>query len=89
MGLFRITGTSTIVKKLRKLYNQSGLTGEYPVLADIEEFRPPDAAGLLKMFFHDLPDPLLPYSYFDIFRKIQSKYCKPLLFGFGGILDKC
>lgn len=40
----------------------------------MEEFRPNDAAGLLKMFFHDLPEPLIPYRMFHGFLSSQVDY---------------
>ena len=40
----------------------------------MEEFRPNDAAGLLKMFFHDLPEPLIPFSMFNDFLGSQVNY---------------
>ena len=74
MGLFRIPGTSTVVKKLRFEYNQSFVTGNYPDLEKMDDFRPNDAAGLLKMFFHDLPEPLIPYHMFSDFLSSQMDY---------------
>lgn len=40
----------------------------------MEEFRPNDAAGLLKMFFHDLPEPLIPYRMFNDFLASQVDF---------------
>jgi len=74
LGLFRIPGTSTTVKRLRFEYNQSFITGNYPNLEEMEEFQPNDAAGLLKMFFHDLPEPLIPYHMFNDFLSSQVDY---------------
>ena len=38
VGLFRIPGTSTTVKKLRYEYNQSYLTGKYVLLNTVTTF---------------------------------------------------
>jgi len=77
MGLFRIPGTSTIVKKIRFEYNQAFVTGRYPKLEEIPDFQPNDASGLLKMFFHDLPEPLLPYRMYYDFLSSQVDYDEP------------
>ena len=65
VGIFRVPGMATVIKKVKALYNQSA--GEYPDLTTIDQFKPEDAAGVLKMFCNDLPEPLVPFTMYHDF----------------------
>ncbi|KAK6638874.1 hypothetical protein RUM43_007144 [Polyplax serrata] len=71
-GIFRKAG-STCKQKERKMELNQGkkLNCEYHVL---------DACSLVKLFFRELPQPLIPYSYHEIFLKalMLSTYEKEL-----------
>lgn len=76
VGLFRIPGTATAIKKAKTVYNQCN--GNYPKISEFGFMQPNDAAGLLKMFFHDLPEPLIPhelyYKFINIFPSKLTYY---------------
>ena len=65
VGIFRIPGTATTIKRVKTLYNQS--VGEYPNLFELEQFKAEDAAGVFKMFFRDMPEPLIPHDMYQLF----------------------
>lgn len=74
-GLFRIPGTARIVKKLRSAYNQVYThNAEFPDLETYPDVKPQDVAGVLKMFFHDLPDALCTCAFFDRILENQTQY---------------
>ena len=56
-GLFRVPGSSEVVHELRERYD----SGETNVVASVaSRCDPADIATLLKLFFRDLPTPLIP-----------------------------
>ncbi|XP_063216347.1 uncharacterized protein LOC134527529 isoform X2 [Bacillus rossius redtenbacheri] len=57
-GLFRKAGSSVRQKEIKALLEQGGhLQPHHNVI---------DVANILKMFFRDLPEPLVPYTFHDI-----------------------
>eukprot|EP00339_Tiarina_fusa_P028264 CAMPEP_0117004094 /NCGR_PEP_ID=MMETSP0472-20121206/5192_1 /TAXON_ID=693140 ORGANISM="Tiarina fusus, Strain LIS" /NCGR_SAMPLE_ID=MMETSP0472 /ASSEMBLY_ACC=CAM_ASM_000603 /LENGTH=147 /DNA_ID=CAMNT_0004704955 /DNA_START=114 /DNA_END=554 /DNA_ORIENTATION=- len=77
VGLFRIPGTATAIKKAKTIFNQCN--GNYPTLEELGFMQANDAAGLLKMFFHDLPEPLIPHNLYSQFVNIFPTESKNLV----------
>lgn len=69
VGLFRIPGTASTMTKLRSEFNQQGGDG---VNLKLKQAKVHDIAGLLKMFFRDLPECLCTYDLVDAFIATQS-----------------
>lgn len=59
-GLFRLSGQVTVRDELKKAIDQ----GEE---IKWEQYSPHDVAGILKLYFRDLPDPLFTYSLYSRF----------------------
>jgi len=59
-GLFRVNGATTKINKLRTAIEE----GEE---VDYRQYTPHDIAGLVKMYFRDLPGPLIPLDLYDCF----------------------
>ena len=67
-GIFRISGN---VKTMEKLKNHFDTTGDAPLetMADVAS-----AAGLIKSFLRELPDPVIPHSlHSDFFQTLKGK----------------
>jgi len=64
-GLFRVPGDSNLVKSLRTKYDKhaSGL-----VIPGIHE-----ASGLLKLYFREMPDPIIPMRMYQPFLDVETK----------------
>lgn len=77
VGLFRIPGKATAIKHAKTVLNQSN--GNYPELSELEFLKPNDAAGLLKMFFNDLPTPLVPHELYNNFISLFPVEAKNLV----------
>eukprot|EP00731_Ephydatia_muelleri_P026688 Em0018g788a len=60
VGIFRLPGQSSRVQALKELYDQ----GSQNDFSDTEEIH--SVSSLLKLYFRELPEPLIPYSmYYD------------------------
>lgn len=72
-GLFRIPGSSTHIQRLVYLYNKDA-TAEMDFSAALngEPVSPHTLAGLLKVFFRELPQPVLTYRLYATFLKVQQ-----------------
>lgn len=66
-GIFRLSGSTTAIEKYVAMYN-SGVT---PDLS--KEQDPHTVAGLLKLFFRELPEPLLTFDLYDKFISAQQE----------------
>jgi len=58
-GLFRISGGSVEVSKLKEMFNK---IEENPTPPSLTGYSPHSIAAILKMFFRELPEPLLTYD---------------------------
>jgi len=69
-GLFRISGGSEEVAQLKLMFNkvEEG-TGKHP---NLNTFSPHTVAGVLKMFFRELPEPLLTFEAYQPIIQIQA-----------------
>lgn len=68
VGIFRIAGSARRCKHLRKILEGSST----PNLPLLEGSTPHDVATLLKEYFRDLPEPLLPNDYYQAFIAASS-----------------
>jgi len=60
-GLFRMSGNSSDISYLKKHLNSGGCVE----LSEIENIH--NLASLIKMYFRELPDPLMTYECYDMF----------------------
>lgn len=67
-GLFRISGNVKLIEKLKNLFD---LTGDAPLeeIADV-----PSAAALVKLYFRELPEPLIPANIHQILFQAARDY---------------
>ncbi|OUM70054.1 hypothetical protein PIROE2DRAFT_66761, partial [Piromyces sp. E2] len=61
-GIYRLSGNTSVVNKLKAMYNK----GE-PIDFDDDSIDLPVITSLLKLYFRELKDTLIPSSMFDIF----------------------
>ena len=87
-GIYRLSGSSASVNKLKNIFDNGKLQNFCMAQADQCEdpnrvdFRNPEAfyhdvnsvAGLLKQFFRDLPDPLLTREHYQSFINAARKW---------------
>ena len=66
-GLFRLSGDNTQMQQLKKEFNE----GKYPTAEATREIlskqKEHTISGMVKMYFRELPDPLLTYDHYDMF----------------------
>lgn len=62
VGIYRLSGTNTIIKELKIAFDQDpfGVNLSVDDIPDINV-----VTGLLKMFLREMPDPLLTFELFD------------------------
>jgi len=65
VGIFRLPGNSRRINELKKMFDDGA---DIDLEAD-DEF---DVSSLLKLYFRELPEPLVPSSLFEEFRKGNS-----------------
>lgn len=64
VGIFRIPGSTSEIKSIKQMFD----SGENVNFGDIEIMKTPHtAAGLLKLYFRELPEPLLTFELYDCF----------------------
>uniref|UniRef100_A0A671RMS2 Rho GTPase-activating protein 15 n=1 Tax=Sinocyclocheilus anshuiensis TaxID=1608454 RepID=A0A671RMS2_9TELE len=68
-GIYRVSGNLAIIQKLRFLVDQE----EELNLGDSQWEDIHVITGALKMFFRELPEPLFPFRFFDLFVEAISK----------------
>ncbi|XP_062518959.1 rho GTPase-activating protein 24-like [Corticium candelabrum] len=61
LGIFRLPGNQVKVQGLKELFDK----GEHPDLQSCDEVH--SVASLLKLYLRELPEPLIPFEYFDMF----------------------
>ncbi|KAJ1549294.1 Rho GTPase-activating protein 27 [Cladochytrium tenue] len=74
-GIYRLSGNAATVTKLKTQFNN----GESPQL-DSEDMDINVVTGLLKSFFRDLQNPLIPFEYYDQFVGSASAYYHALFY---------
>ena len=81
-GLFRISGSSTTIFNVRDSLNRgtpavsaSIAFSHVPTGVDVELGLLDDhvVSGLLKLWLRHLPDPLIPFSFYDAFSNVLSQ----------------
>uniref|UniRef100_A0A673WL21 Rho GTPase activating protein 9 n=2 Tax=Salmo trutta TaxID=8032 RepID=A0A673WL21_SALTR len=66
-GIYRVSGNLAVIQKLRFLVNHEKLNLEQSEWEDIHVI-----TGALKLFFRELPEPLVPYGFFtDILETVK------------------
>jgi len=67
-GIFRISGSSNEVGKLKGVLNKVDLMQKQQQqnkLIDLKEYSPHSVAGILKMYFRELPQPILGFEAYN------------------------
>jgi hypothetical protein len=66
-GLFRLSGDNTQLQLLKQEFNE----GKYPTLEAAREAlsrqKEHTISGMVKMYFRELPEPLLTFDHYDMF----------------------
>jgi hypothetical protein len=70
-GIFRISGSIKRIKALEIQFDQSS-TG-YGTHFNWEGYTVHDAASLLRRYLNALPEPVIPFDYYQKFRDVMSK----------------
>ncbi|KAJ6235260.1 rho/rac/cdc gtpase-activating protein [Anaeramoeba flamelloides] len=81
-GLFRVSGESNEIKRIKSLYNKDEIV-------DLETVQNPHVVtGLLKLFFRELNEPLLTFRLYDELKRLIANFRKNEnnIEKFGGIL---
>ena len=86
-GLFRLAGNVKRVDQLKHQWEEDEVesvaaarrranepTSTSAVRMDFSAFNVHDVASVLKQFFRDLPEPLLPYRLYPVFLALESKF---------------
>lgn len=71
-GIYRVNGVKNRVEKLCALFDSNSDR------VDLSTHSPHDVSGVLKLFFRQLPDPLLQFNFYNTFVNI-AKVSFPLL----------
>ncbi|KAF7490288.1 GTPase-activating protein CdGAPr [Sarcoptes scabiei] len=69
-GIYRISGVVSTINKLRLIFDEDRIPPDLSVKNPIDADEPLDihaVASLLKLYFRELPNPLLTYAMFDSF----------------------
>jgi len=66
-GILRVSGNQKNMEFLRNQFDQD------PSTVDLSSAAEHDVANLLKMYFNELPEPLLSYDLYDRFVSVISK----------------
>lgn len=67
-GLFRIPGDNAVMQKVKKKL-EKGYTVDFSSLNNVHS-----VAGLLKMYFRELPEPLLTFEHYNMFIAATGKF---------------
>mmetsp|Transcript_3127 Transcript_3127/g.4300 ORF Transcript_3127/g.4300 Transcript_3127/m.4300 type:complete len:518 (-) Transcript_3127:67-1620(-) len=60
-GIFRVTGYPNEIKSVKQLFSK------HKTKVDLSKFRPESVASVLKHFFLEMADPLIPFEVYDCF----------------------
>jgi len=61
-GIFRIPGRTMMINEYKEKFDKEEDTSLEPLADDIHT-----VAGILKLYFRELPEPLCPYEFYDMF----------------------
>lgn len=70
-GIFRISGNFKRVNALEFQFDQSA--SSYGLDLNWEGYTVHDAASVLRRYLNKLPDPVIPFDYYQKFRDVMSK----------------
>lgn len=76
-GIFRISGSAKRVNALEFQFDQS--TSSYGLDLNWEGYTVHDAASLFRRYLNRLPDPVIPFEYYQQFRDVMSKRDKIIM----------
>jgi Arf-GAP/Rho-GAP domain/ANK repeat/PH domain-containing protein 1 len=62
-GIYRIPGNAAVIKQIKQSFNMD----DDAVQLTVDKFTVHDVGGVLKLFFRELPDPLIPSSLYQKF----------------------
>ena len=65
-GIFRLSGSAKRIKDLQVIFDEPP---KYGKSLDWEGFTVHDAANILRRYLNHLPEPIIPYEYYDTFRE--------------------
>eukprot|EP01103_Thecamoeba_quadrilineata_P010055 TRINITY_DN2075_c0_g1_i1.p1 TRINITY_DN2075_c0_g1~~TRINITY_DN2075_c0_g1_i1.p1 ORF type:complete len:1194 (+),score=240.34 TRINITY_DN2075_c0_g1_i1:48-3629(+) len=68
-GIFRIAGSQNVVTQIKEIIDK-GLIRDLK----LTEYEPADIAALLKMFFREMIEPLIPYPLYDTLLVISNQH---------------
>eukprot|EP01103_Thecamoeba_quadrilineata_P017578 TRINITY_DN6304_c0_g1_i1.p1 TRINITY_DN6304_c0_g1~~TRINITY_DN6304_c0_g1_i1.p1 ORF type:complete len:1009 (+),score=168.11 TRINITY_DN6304_c0_g1_i1:207-3029(+) len=68
-GLFRIAGSKSVVGQLKEVLDK-GVPPDF----SLNTYEAVDLAALLKLYFRELPEPLLPFNCYEPLMTLSSKY---------------
>lgn len=66
-GIFRVNGVKNRIEKICSLLDSAQCAR-----VDLSEHSPHDICGVLKYFFRQLPEPLVPFDFYDFFREVAK-----------------
>lgn len=67
-GIYRVSGSSNVVNELKGLFNQD----DQAVQLNSDKYTPHDVASTLKLYFRELPDPLLTSELYTVFVQVRT-----------------
>ena len=70
-GIFRVSGSVKRVNALEFQFDQSA--SHYGFSVDWEGYTVHDVASLLRRYLNKLPEPVIPFEYYQQFRDVMSK----------------
>lgn len=68
-GIFRLSGRLALLKEMRRQYDE----GVRPTLA-IQTIDVHTTASLLKLYFRELPEPVIPFEHFESFLSLATSF---------------
>lgn len=72
-GLFRMSGDNNAMQEMRRQFDEGMYKTEEEVRALLNRHKEHTIAGMVKMWFRELPDPLLTFDHYDMFLAAHGK----------------
>jgi len=73
MGIFRISGNNDTILHIKTLFEKAhSIASETDQGTGVELTDPHEAASVLKLYLRELPDPLIPFSFYSSFIEIEE-----------------
>jgi hypothetical protein len=66
-GIFRVSGDNKAMQELRQQFDEGLYKTEEQIKAALLQYKEHTIAGMVKMWFRDLPEPLLTFDHYDMF----------------------